>query len=1138
MNYNFTEKFNIANDNGMPYSLTEENIHPYTKAPGRIENNRFLIIREGAKILLKTPSLTEFDYVCKLGFKAPAQAFRKHISWGIYFGYTPSTRSGNLFKISYYENEQTLWFSLLKTDGRHHTVAAETIVQNINLEPDTMYDFSLTVKNGNCNAEFNGIRCSFPCEVSSGKIGFSNQVSIQGLLISDINISSDIADGQIISENRYIIPHYDGGSENYILDVKVNKLDDIYEIEYSLTGGAFSRKTKDYKMGIWSVQYDFIENPYIRFYSNNNSEKLYLKNGTLRFVEQNETFTATDKILCGEKMPYCGKFQLEKFDENSDFAFGYDLFRRLGNELQEDRREFVYENTVLVYSGASLSDDYIITAESPEDKKITTLIPKDIDEYENALAHAAGNHYFMYDEDVCFTIHTHTKKFPEFATYKFYLLDAFFNEIKEINPVTEESEKFTKYGLYSLKHKINLGKMSQGVYHIKTAICINEDEIFTQESAFEVFDNSNISPKESSGIPFMYSGEAAPANIKYNCPDPWIIKPDHNEIHYLDCMLAVPEITENRKGWEILKLYKRKMFLWIDSRTVPSGKSYKDYPKSLPHADFLNVTATNAGIINYNIFPSIFKNPLIAQDFKNFNAMHPDYNMPEIKDGTVSQSDFNKYYNEHGMEWLEYLCNKNTDRFLEFKNEIKKLNPDIKFSKYGPYAIYGTRHSGIISSKLRMVPYERAHEIMDGFWIFEDYPFITAQHTHYSAWNMLGILMHMSKANVVVELFGSFDPVCPDGFVFHAFPPMGGIYVESYRTVTQIYEHLYAAVYKNGAFHYYNNPKFQFLQSYNTEAKKRFAELLKGYGVYLNNKPEKPERSAVFVQEYTNDDVRFGFDFYDRDANNISQAGLSYIYETLAEAGIPKGFATDFDGITDLDEAKIDLLVLPSLKYAPENVKEKIRQLSEKGISLVAVSDISDLTDIFGVKKQPVKKEVCLLKNDDENEIITKREAEFLYKEETAEVILYAVTTDGETLPFILKYNNNVIINSYICRVGCSEYVHDGFGISNVGKLIKKTVTKLLKDLSKPLAVADNNCGINIFKNEKNEKMILLTDYTVCGNKEKKEITVKLNFDVDNVKCVCHKDMTITPKLIKVNGKIKAFTVTLRPGESGLFKVE
>jgi hypothetical protein len=202
---------------------------------------------------------------------------------------------------------------------------------------------------------------------------------------------------------------------------------------------------------------------------------------------------------------------------------------------------------------------------------------------------------------------------------------------------------------------------------------------------------------------------------------------------------------------------------------------------------------------------------------------------------------------------------------------------------------------------------------------------------------MMGLLLNMPGANIVTELYSSFDPVCPDGLVMLPTPPLGGVYVESYRTVTQVYELVYAPVFMDGSFRYYDRPGFQFYQLYNTEASQRFEEFLKGWGTYLKNKPAKPLKSPVFMAEFPDEDDRFDFDFSDRDANNISQAGQSYIYETLAEAGIPKGFSTNLEGVLDLDDSMSDICILPSLKNASDAVKQKLRALSGEGVALIAV---------------------------------------------------------------------------------------------------------------------------------------------------------------------------------------------------------
>ena len=50
--YVFNEKFNLTNDTNMPYSLTEENLYPYTNTSGWVEDGKFVFAREGARFIL------------------------------------------------------------------------------------------------------------------------------------------------------------------------------------------------------------------------------------------------------------------------------------------------------------------------------------------------------------------------------------------------------------------------------------------------------------------------------------------------------------------------------------------------------------------------------------------------------------------------------------------------------------------------------------------------------------------------------------------------------------------------------------------------------------------------------------------------------------------------------------------------------------------------------------------------------------------------------------------------------------------------------------------------------------------------------------------------------------------------------
>ena len=152
--------------------------------------------------------------------------------------------------------------------------------------------------------------------------------------------------------------------------------------------------------------------------------------------------------------------------------------------------------------------------------------------------------------------------------------------------------------------------------------------------------------------------------------------------------------------------------------------------------------------------------------------------------------------------------------------------------------------------------------------------------------------------------------------------------------------------------------------------------------------------------------------------------------------------------------------------------------------------------------------------------------------------MLYAISEDGERGPFILKNGKNVLINAYVVAVGADDFVEHPFGGANVSVLLKDTLMELLRELSTPVATVDGECGISVFSGEDGEKRIVLTDYTKCRSTENKNVTVRLNFEASDVWCVMHEDMQITPSKIKNDGRLLGFGVTLRPGESAMFKLK
>ena len=1147
--FGFSENFSICDNLGMPYSLIEERGHRYKSKSAEIKNGVFKVLRANTTFLFKTPRFKNFGIKATVGFSEPTYC----VSWGFLFGYNKELKTGKMVLFNYLKEKKILKIRLFDVKVNKYIFIEEAEYRNVKLSSNEKYAVNVKCENGKCFGGLDNYGFSFKTGETYGNLGISLYFpddEMKGVsLFYDFSITSDDQISVLnIFRRQCVIPHYDGGSENYVLTVSVDKLDEeAYRVSYDLDGGVFSREPKDYKMEIWTVQYDIFKNAYIAFSKKTHTNKMYLKNGMLVFSEQNEFGKFGEQVFKAEKMPFKGTFLLTEFDSEYDLIFGYDDFRRLGNEFQGGGREFIYDkDSKLIYSGESVFDDELIVVKSPENKKIVGLIPKDVSEYDKAIFHAQNNHYFIADECIKFEITVCTKRDISLYSVKAEITDTYFNNGKSIElKISDNENTFRRFGYFSHKYKVETESMPQGVYHICVRLYYGGKCVKEHISAFEIIDSkNNISPAEASGLPFMYSGEGAPPEIEYNCPDPCIIKPDFNICHYLSGIQYQATVAERRNPWKLLKLYKKKAFTWIDERTVPNGKSYRDYPQSLKNSDFVQV-GTGKGIFLNIINPNWFDYPDIREIYNNFRKDHPQYadKIFCLEGGKkVTLEDLEVLFSVCPEEWVQYYCERKNEISLKCYGEIRKINPNIKISHYGPYAQYGSNYWSEYSAKWRGISNKYKNEIVDGFYVFEDYPFICEQQTHYSAWAMMSMILNIPDTKIMAELFYDFAPVCPDGYVFYANPPYGNCKVKPYQTVTQIYEYMYSTpVFRGGQFHYYSDNYFQILQSYNIDPEQRFTEFLKGWGCYLENKPAKPLRSAAFIAEFEPFDDRYDLDYNGSAFNNVSQAGECFVYEQMAEYGMPKGFMTNFDGLKQLDNDMADLICIPSLKDREKSEISKLRELFENGAAMVAVGYVDGLEDIFGVEKCKSRDIVNQFKGKDDEELITPRKAEFRYRVTDAETVLYAVNTvTGAKYPAIIKKDKAVLINCYICDVGSENYVFETFGLANISNLLKETCARFLKSISEPAATADGRYGINVFENTKGETMLMLTDYSYYGeSSETSEAFVRFdNLNVKDISFAGHTDDECVINKFFDGERLSAFSVEIKQRQALMFKLK
>ena len=111
-------------------------------------------------------------------------------------------------------------------------------------------------------------------------------------------------------------------------------------------------------------------------------------------------------------------------------------------------------------------------------------------------------------------------------------------------------------------------------------------------------------------------------------------------------------------------------------------------------------------------------------------------------------------------------------------------------------------------------------------------------------------------------------------------------------------------------------------------------------------------------------------------------------------------------------------------------------------------------------------------------------------------------------------------------------------GRENISSLLKETTEKLLLELSNPVALANGQGGITLFKDENGNDMLLAIDYTnydTTKNEERNDITVWFN-DRKFINA-CSVDNKPTRKLVGDDGKLDGVVISLRKHESALVKL-
>jgi len=645
----------------------------------------------------------------------------------------------------------------------------------------------------------------------------------------------------------------------------------------------------------------------------------------------------------------------------------------------------------------------------------------------------------------------------------------------------------------------------------------------------------------ASRLPFTFSMPNEQKWLKSNTFDLWNPKPSCDEIHFISCVTNTPIEAREQKIWELLPIFGREWYAWIVNRTCPDS-SLNKHMETLKNADYLNVYLENkfypraatylTGAYQNTKFRDILhefleKNPHFAEMI-TYQPQKDSSQLPPF-----AHRELKSLLETCHTEWFDFINAKMLEMIRKQNNELKKVNPKFKRAFYGPFFQYVMGTSSYHSARAFGYNPDNtlAKDVFTGFAVFEDYPSACAYPTYRGAFAVMTLLLHCPDLVIYPEQYSGSDGGCIDGAVKFAHAPMGKYETPLYFNSTHAFEYVFNTPHRSkDGYRYWTTYGF-----HRRDHEPEVADVLtRNWKTVIDNKPCKPLRTMAMITEYFDSEDVYSDENLTLHSfstlSNTSEQGHGYIFDCAREAGLNAPFALKFETLSDVHESECDLLVLPTLRYTNEETISAIRHLYKNGVSLIAVSDVCGLEDIFGVRENNQSAIVTELCTDNENELIYPNLATFKYEADSAQVIM----SSESGLPVLLRNERALLINAPISKLGheCFEG-REGKIKNNISTLLRKTLTEEMIKLSSPLVLGDN-VGVTLFESEKGNTQLLAIDYSPYDNRniDQREAIIKINYPTKNISSD-HSFVSVCDKY----GYIKEIRFKILTHESVMFRL-
>lgn len=1161
--YQLLEQFIFYDDNSIPYTLQPERHTMAQDYHAAIDERGFVLKSIGNRWILQTPSLLEFSFDTTMAFNF-LHEYNPLVHF--FFGYDCRTRCGQGLQFQYHL-DGGLTIRYVHVNRMEIQVVGEAIhFADFYLQDDEDVKLSFSIKGTKLTGKFRDCRFSFIVDSVRGHLAFERKNFVGEWMIREFMVASneDFSKNTIVPECRVEIPMREGGDIPYELTYKIESIGDQRYLFIELGGGAATRKlNREDRPGQYVAERDMLTSPFIILRSEQQEKRFNLFRGTRGICDPNIYWDCLKEYFNQPELPIRAIFPVEERGcaGNLTVSFGYEDLSCTGFFAQAGGpSEFIFDKQgQLIYAGDALQES-VFELLSPVDKFATTLIPENTYRREAVLHHLAVNHYFHVDETISLCMTMKTRLPLERISVSAEIRDVYDSDtIYAVDPTISMSDWL--FGYQELCAEIKSQPLPLGVFRVVFTVYYGDGLYRRFDKVFEVFDkDAGMSPAKASGLPFVFSMPNEQKWLMSNTFDLWNPKPSCDEIHFISCVTNTPIEAEQQRIWELIPLFGREWFAWLNDRTCLDW-SVESHPNVVKYSDYLYIDLAD----NLPPYPEIYliglyQDPKFRELLHEFMEKNPElaekitYRKPEVEleyrpgkpidesEDSEKSHEYTAFTYEHlknlletcHSEWFSFANGRFLEMFRKQNEELKKLNPKFKRSFYGPFCPYYTGTVSYHSIKCYGCnPDETmAEDVFTGFSVFEDYPASCAYQTYRGAFAAMTILLHCPEFVLYPEQYKDGLGGCIDGAVKFAHAPMGKYNMPLYFNSTHAFEYVFNTPHKTAKGYQYWS-KYGF---HRADHRPEMADrLVRDWKTVIDNKPKRPLKTMAMLTEYV--DAEDVFDGEIRTLHgytgfsNVSEEGHGYIYDCVREAGLNAPFALKTEMLSELSEAECDVLVLPTLRYMDQVSICEIRRLHNAGVSLVAVSDVCGLEDIFGVKENYQSQWVSALCTEDEEELIYPNEAHFKYTPDGAEVILS--TTEG--MPVLMKKRNALLVNAAVSTLGheCFEG-REGKTKNNISTLLRKIIQKELCKLSKPL-VQGENIGVTLFESEQGHTQLLCIDYSAYDNQgvTEKEAIVKINMPILNV--TSERNVT---KVRNEQGYIEEIRFKILTHESVMFRLE